>query len=226
MLLSVVIPTLNEQDHVVRCLESAQGLEAGWDGPVEVLVADGGSDDRTVELATIAGAAVLVTDPGRGVQLRTGVRASSGELVVMLHADTYLDPAAGTQLARAMGDAQIACGAFRQRIDAPGRWYRWLESGNAYRVTRWGLPYGDQAIFARREWLDEVGGLNDLPIMEDVELMDRLRKRTKPVLLDGPLHVSARRWQRSGVIPRTARNWAMLAAYRAGVSPERLTRWY
>lgn len=226
MLLSVVIPTLNEQDHVVRCIESAEALEAGWDGPVEVVVADGGSDDRTVELATIAGAAVLVTDPGRGGQLRTGIRASSGELVVMLHADTHLAPAAGEQLAHAMCDAHIACGGFRQQIDAPGRLYRWLESGNAYRVTKWGLPYGDQAIFARREWLDEVGGISDLPIMEDVELMDRLRKRTKPVLLVGPLHVSARRWQRGGVISRTAWNWALLAAYRAGISPGRLARWY
>lgn len=226
MLLSVVIPTLNEQDHIVRAIASAQALESGWDGPVEVVVADGGSGDRTVELATRADAAVLTTDPGRGRQLRRGIEASSGELVVMLHADTHLAPAAGAQLNRAMHDAAIACGAFRQQIDAPGRLYRWLERGNAHRVTRWGLPYGDQAIFARREWLDEVGGVRDLPLMEDVELMDRLRKRTKPVLLDGPLHVSARRWQQSGVVRRTAWNWAMLTAYRAGVSPERLARWY
>lgn len=226
MLLSVVIPTLNEQGLVVRCIESAKALEAGWDGPVEVLVADGGSEDRTVELATLADAAVLTTDPGRGGQLRAGIQASAGELVVMLHADTHLDPAAGGQLNHAMRDAEVACGAFRQKIDAPGRLYRWLEAGNAHRARNWGLPYGDQAIFARREWLDEVGGVRDLPIMEDVDLMDRLRKRTRPVLLDGPLHVSARRWQKRGVVRRTAGNWALLAAYRAGVAPERLARWY
>lgn len=226
MLLSVVIPTLNEETSIRRCLESAQGLEPGWDGPVEVLVADGGSDDRTVELATLAGAAVLTTDPGRGHQLRTGVAATHGELVLMLHADAWIDPAAGAQLNLAMHDAAIACGAFRQRIDAPGRLYRWLEAGNAYRARKWGLPYGDQAIFARREWLDEIGGINALPLMEDVDLMQRLRKRTRPVLLDGPVQVSARRWQQHGVIRRTARNWATLTAYRMGVSPERLARWY
>lgn len=144
----------------------------------------------------------------------------------MLHADTVPCPAMGVQLAEALADPAVGCGAFRQRIDASGLLYRWLEAGNAFRARRLRTPYGDQAIFVRSELLERVGGVPDLPLMEDVELMRRLREHTRPVLLDGPLTVSARRWRRRGVVRQTATNWALVLAYRCGVSPERLASWY
>lgn len=185
-------------------------------------MSDGQSADATREVATAAGATVVVGPAGRGGQLRAGVEASGGQAVLMLHADTRLASHAGGQLAEALADPAIACGAFRQRIDADGARFRWLEAGNAFRARRLGLPYGDQAIFVRRAVLDTIGGVPDLPLMEDVELMLRLRRITRPVLLDGPLHVSARRWLKSGVLRQTAQNWALLAAYLAGVPATRL----
>ena len=117
-------------------------------------------------------------------------------------------------------------GAFSQRIDAGGLAFRLLEWGNARRARWLGLPYGDQAIFVRREAFFAAGGFPDVPLMEDVLLMQRLRRRAWPLLLPGPVHVSARRWQRHGVVRQTIRNWALLAAFASGISPERLARYY
>ncbi|QDT69112.1 Glycosyl transferase family 2 [Planctomycetes bacterium MalM25] len=226
MKLSIVIPTLDEQGNLPRALGAVRGLTAAWGGTVETIVVDGGSQDGTVALAEEAGVRVLTSEPGRGRQLRAGCQAATGGAVLLLHADTVPCPAMGEQLAGALADPSIGCGAFRQRIDAPGVLYRWLEKGNAYRASRLRTPYGDQAIFVRSELLERVGGVPDLPLMEDVELMRRLRKHARPVLLDGPLTVSARRWRRRGVVRQTATNWALVLAYRCGVSPERLARWY
>lgn len=226
MRLSVVIPALNEAENVGRCIASALRLKEGWGGPVEVIVVDGGSDDATVSVAEAAGAQILSSAPGRGSQLRIGVEATDGEVVLMLHADTTLDTAAGSQLSDALADPQTGCGAFRQRIDGTGTRYRLLEWGNALRARRFGMPYGDQAIFVRRALLETVGGVPDVPLMEDVALMQRLRRKAWPVLLPGPLHVSARRWRKHGVVGQTVRNWFIVAAYTCGVSPTRLTRWY
>ncbi len=145
---------------------------------------------------------------------------------MFLHADTWLAPAGLVQIEAALADERVLCGAFQQQIDAEEPLYRWLERGNAWRALRRGLPYGDQGIFIRRSVFLEQGGFPELQLMEDVMFMRQLRRRTRPVLLRGPLHVSARRWQRHGVIRQTARNWLLLAAARLGVHPNRLARFY
>lgn len=226
MKLSIVIPTLEEEANLPATLAAVRELSPAWGGEIETLVVDAGSQDATARLAEEAGARVLQTTPGRGRQLRAGCEAATGEAVLLLHADTVPCPAMGGQLAEALCDPAVGCGAFRQQIDARGVLYRWLEAGNAFRARRMRTPYGDQAIFVRRDLLERVGGVPDLPLMEDVELMRRLRKHTRPVLLDGPLKVSARRWRRHGVIRQTATNWALVMAFRCGVSPARLARWY
>lgn len=208
------------------CLESARGLAESWRGEVEIIVADGGSHDQTSDRAREAGATVVSSVPGRGRQIHAGISRASGEVVLMLHADTRLAGEAGGQLKAALQDPRVACGAFRQRIDAAGMRFRWLEAGNAFRARRLGMPYGDQAIFARRALFDTIGGMPQIPLMEDVELLRRLRRHGWPVLLPGPLTVSARRWDKNGVFWQTAKNWALVLAYRVGVSPERLARWY
>ncbi|TWT98056.1 Glucosyl-3-phosphoglycerate synthase [Botrimarina colliarenosi] len=227
MKLSVAIPALNEEADIDACVASALGLGAGWGGPVEVVVADGGSRDATPQRAREAGATVVPCQRGRGRQLRAAIGASAGDVVLMLHADATLPPHAGRQLADALADPAVGCGAFRQHIDAGGRLYRWLEAGNAFRASHLGTPYGDQAIFVRRDLLEAIGGVPDQPLMEDVELMWRLRRHgVRPVLLDGPVEVSPRRWRRHGVVRQTARNWGLLTAYALGVSAERIASWY
>lgn len=226
MKLSIVVPTLNEAANIESCVASAFALQTGWGDATEVVVADGGSVDGCPELAERAGASVVASEPGRGRQLRLGVEAATGDLMLMLHADATLAPEAGRQLADAVHTGGARCGAFRQLIEAEGALFRCLESANAFRARRLGVPYGDQAIFVGRELLDAVGGVPDEPIMEDVVLMRRVRRHAWPILLPGPLRVSPRRWRERGVVRQTLRNWSLLTAYRLGVSPRRLARFY
>jgi rSAM/selenodomain-associated transferase 2 len=221
MRVSVIIPTLNEAAIVTESVAHALAL-----GPYEVIIADGGSDDGTARLAQAAGATVVTAPRGRAIQQNAGARRAQGDVFLFLHADTHLAADGLAQIERALAEPRVGCGAFRQAIEADGRLYRWLERANACRAAQRGLPYGDQGIFVRRELFDAVGGFPELKLMEDVFLMRRLRRRTRPVLLPGPLYVSPRRWQRRGVIRQTVVNWSLLAAARLGVHPDRLARFY
>jgi rSAM/selenodomain-associated transferase 2 len=218
---SIIIPALNEAANITSAVGRAWATR-----PLEVIVADGGSNDGTPELAERAGALVILSPCGRGVQQNRGAAAAKGDVLLFLHADTWLVDNGLEQIAAASSNPGVLCGAFRQRIEASGRLYRWLERGNALRAAWRGLPFGDQGIFVRREVFHEVAGFPEVGLMEDVLLMKQLRRRGRPVLLPGPLYVSARRWQQYGVIRQTARNWLLLTAARLGVPPDRLAAFY
>lgn len=218
---SIIIPILNESTH------AAGAVRRAWEtGPHEVIVVDGGSGDDTAQLAREAGACVLASPPGRAIQQNHAARIATGDVLLFLHADTWLPPDGLRQIEQALTDDAVGCGAFCQHIEADGMAYRLLERGNAWRVRYRGMAYGDQGIFVRRALFEDLGGFPEVRLMEDVLLMKRLRRRAWPVLLPGPLCVSARRWQRHGVARQTARNWLLLAAARCGVPPDRLARFY
>jgi rSAM/selenodomain-associated transferase 2 len=221
MRISVVIPTVNEEALIERAVASS--WEAGAD---EVLVVDGDSSDQTTERARLHGAQVISGPLGRAVQQNLGAQQASGDVLLFLHADNWLDASVGGQLRKCLSDKSILGGAFRQQIDAQGRLYRWLEHGNAARVRWRGMAYGDQAIFMRREWFEQLGGFPEVKLMEDLLLMRAFRKRSRPVLLPGPVHVHPRRWQQRGVVRQTLRNWALLGAQALGVPPDRLVKFY
>jgi len=221
MRISVIIPSLNEVGYVARAVASAWRA-----GAKEVLVADGGSHDATQRLAAAAGAIVVNSPPGRAIQQNAAARLATGDVLLFLHADNWLAPEAGDQVRAALAGSGRVHGAFRQRIEAEDCIYRWLERGNAERVRWRGLPYGDQAIFIRRAAFEAAGGWPAVPLMEDVILMQTLRRQAWPLLLPGPVHVSPRRWQRHGILRQTLRNWSLLLAFNLGVSPERLAAQY
>jgi rSAM/selenodomain-associated transferase 2 len=219
---SVVIPVLNE-----AALLGSTIARTWRAGATEILVVDGGSLDGTPAIARAAGARVLVSErPGRGMQQRLGAIEARGEALLFLHADTWLEEHGIEQIRRVFRSSQVHYGAFRQRITARGIAYRALEIGNAARVRGMRVAYGDQGIFVRRATLERIGGYPDLPLMEDVEVSRRLRCHGRPALLPGPLHVSARRWQRVGAVRQTLRNWRLLLRYRLGASPADLARAY
>jgi rSAM/selenodomain-associated transferase 2 len=222
MRFSVIIPTLNEAANIVRAVTSAQ--ESGAD---EVIVADGGSRDETCPLAELSGARVVSTPRGRAVQQNAGARKATGDVLLFLHADNWLGKEAISQIRSVVNRRKMKlCGAFQQKIEAALFIYRLLERGNAERVRWLGLPYGDQAIFVTRDLFDQVGGFPEEPFLEDVLLMQRLRRLSWPLLLPGPVYVSPRRWEQRGVIRQTLRNWAILAAFSLGASPQKLATWY
>lgn len=221
--ISVVIPTLNEAVSVALAVRSAREAGAG-----QVVVSDGGSTDGTLEHASAAGASVVVRSiRGRGIQQNSGSTFARGEYILFLHADSRLSPQALVQICQAHGsDPSLLWGAFRQRIEDDRAIYRSLEWGNSLRARWRGMAFGDQAMFVRRQEFKRAGGFSEVPLMEDVELSQKLRKQRWPVLLEGPVFVSARRWQSRGVVRQTLLNQGLQLAHALGVAPERIARWY
>jgi rSAM/selenodomain-associated transferase 2 len=217
--ITVVIPAINEAAVIAMAVGSALRAGAG-----QVIVADGGSTDGTRDLASRAGAGRIVLSlPGRGIQLNAGARDAAGEVLLFLHADNELGEHCLQQICDHPG---AVWGAFRQRIASPRVIYRAIEWGNTCRVRWRRVPFGDQAIFVRRSLFEQQGRFAEIPLMEDVEFALRLRRVSQPLLLDGPVTVSARRWERRGPLRQTLRNWSIQCAYAWGARPDQLQRWY
>jgi len=215
--LSVVIPALDEEARLPAAIRSVRG-------DAEVIVVDGGSRDATRAVAIAEGARVLDAPRGRGRQLDRGAREATGDWIVFLHADTRLEEGWADALARLPADA--IGGAFRFAIDGARPTYRLLEAAVQWRVRFLSLPYGDQALFVRRDTYSRVGGMPHLPLMEDVAFVARLRRAGRLAYPRPRAFTSARRWERHGILGTTLRNWRVMALYAAGRSPERLVRLY
>jgi rSAM/selenodomain-associated transferase 2 len=213
--LSVVIPTLNAAEHLSQCLASIDGVD-------EVIVADGGSSDGSVRIAEAAGARIASAPRGRGIQLRRGSKAASGEWLLFLHADTRLSRGWRDAVESHVDREPQAPACFRFRLDDEAWQARLIERGVALR-TRLGLPYGDQGLLVSRELYESVGGYRPLPLMEDVDLVRRLG-RVRPLAADAV--TSAERWRQDGWFRRSARNLLCLGLYGAGMSAERIARLY
>lgn len=219
--LSVIIPTLNEAESIQRAIETSLALS-----PLEVIVADGGSTDDTVAIAQQLECEVIECPRGRASQQNAGAAAASGDVLLFLHADSWLAPEGRLQIERTLASTQIPGGAFFHRIDTDGLLFRLVEAGDALRVCSTRIAYGDQGIFLRREVFEALGGFPDVRLMEDVRLMKSLRDYGRLAFLPGPLHVSARRWQKHGAIRQTLRNWCLLTAEHLGVHPDHLADLY
>lgn len=217
--ITVVIPTLNEEQVIAKSVASAVAA-----GATAIVVSDGGSRDATREVAMDAGASrVIQSAPGRGVQLNAGAQLAETEFILFLHADNELSDNALQQICE---NEKAAWGAFRQRIDSRRLVYRLLEWGNQWRVQWRAVPFGDQGIFVRRTLFEQINGFAGIPLMEDVELSQRLRRIEKPLLLQGPLTISARRWEKHGVLRQTVKNWSIQYSYARGVSATDLAQKY
>ena len=216
---SVIIPTLNERAALPATLDR---LREQYDPPPhEVIVADGGSTDSTPDL-TSAFARVVRAPRGRAAQMNAGASAASGEVFLFLHADTLLSRQALAEVIRVMQDSSVAGGAFRLRIEDDRFSFRVLEAGVNLRSRLLRLPYGDQGIFIRRSAFNMLNGYRSLPIMEDVDLVLRLRKRGRLVVLNNAATTSPRRWRRNGLVRTTLANWVALAMFAAGVDTQRI----
>lgn len=222
MKISVIVPTFNEQLNVEAAIRSAQDAGAN-----EIIVVDGGSNDRTLAIALQQGVITLESAPGRAVQQNAAARESSGDVLVFLHADCRLSRNSITAI-RTLFDRQPECvgGCFRQMIDDQRFRYRVIEFGNYLRVRILKWIYGDQALFVRRDVFEALSGFPELKFLEDLYFVKRLKLEGTLVVLDEPLSVSARRWQKVGLIRQTARNWAIIVAAHLGASPDWLAKFY
>jgi rSAM/selenodomain-associated transferase 2 len=223
-LVTIVIPVLNDTAALTSLLPALP-----VDPSVQVVVVDGGNGhDAAWDALRERHPAVewIRSPPGRAVQMNAGATRAQGRWLVFLHADTRLGAGWLDLLRHLDGDRSIAGGSFRFSLDSPARWARWIERGVRLRVRLFDLAYGDQALFARREVFEELGGYTELPLMEDVDFIRRLRRRGRLEHADVPALTSARRWERDGWVIRTVENAALILLFLAGWSPARLARRY
>ncbi|MDH4227210.1 MAG: TIGR04283 family arsenosugar biosynthesis glycosyltransferase [Deltaproteobacteria bacterium] len=201
---SVVIPALDEEANIERAVRSADGAE--------VIVADAGSSDGTVKKAKALGAKVISAKKGRGAQMDEGAKVATGDVLIFLHADARLPGGWAKDVSSAI-ERGFQAGMFSLGIDAKGFSYRLIEFGANLRARALKIAYGDQALFVTRQAFTDAGGFNGLPIMEDLELIKRLKKAKTLCILKEAVTVSPRRWQRDGVLKRTLRNWGLFIDY-------------
>jgi rSAM/selenodomain-associated transferase 2/rSAM/selenodomain-associated transferase 1 len=219
--ISVVIPALNEASQIAATLSPLVRTP-----DVEIIVVDGGSTDATVAVARADGVRVLESRPPRSIQMNAGAAAADGGILLFLHADTRLPAGFDEQVRQTLARPRVAAGAFRLRINAHGNRLRVIERAANWR-SRWlQMPYGDQALFMRMDLFWELGAFPPIPIMEDFELVRRLKRRGRMALASGCAETSARRWLRLGAVKTWLINQCVIAAYYAGVSPQRLAVWY
>ena len=222
-MISVIIPTLNEETNLPRLLTDLQPEETAH----EIIVVDGGSRDDTERVAREHGVKVILTAPGRGLQLRRGAEPATGDVLLFLHADCRF-PGGGLARIEAVLSAspRVVGGNFRLVFDGSDGFSRWLTGFYAWFRGR-GLYYGDSGVFVRREVYDAIGGVRPIALMEDFDFTRRLERFGPTCCIDDPpLITSSRRFEGRHPI-RIFWGWFKIhALYYLSVPPERLARIY
>jgi len=222
---SIIIPVLNEEARIAEAIDHIRSLTDGK--AAEIIVVDGDPAGGTLRAIPDGACRKLLSEPGRGRQLNRGAGAASGEILLFLHADTKLPPDALIRIGETLQDETLAGGAFDLAIDSPRRAFRPIERIASIRTRLTRIPYGDQAIFLRRSWFRSLGGYREIPIMEDVDLMRRLKRSGGRIaILPERVVTSARRWEQEGILTTTLRNWTLVTLFLLGVDAGRLARWY
>jgi rSAM/selenodomain-associated transferase 2 len=223
--ISVIIPALFEQETINRTIASLYGH--GFAGALEIIVVDG--DPHASTLSSIEDTRVkkVLSEKGRASQMNKGASMAHGSILLFLHADTEIPGSGLEQICSLMSKGRYVAGAFELGIRAEGLRFRVIEKMASLRSRLTRVPYGDQALFIEKGRFLSLGGFAVLPLMEDVELMRRVKKSGgKICVIASKVSTSPRRWETEGTIYCTLRNWLLVLLYLCGVSPERLARFY
>jgi rSAM/selenodomain-associated transferase 2 len=218
--ISVIIPILNEAKILGKTLSQLQPEL----GPHELIIVDGGSSDNSVCIAKGYGE-VLTSARGRAKQLNVGAAAATGDILLFLHADVWLEPGALSAVDAALSAGYIG-GGFRQKIDGKCFLYRLIEIAGNIRGKYLKVFYGDSGIFLARATFEKIGGFPEVPILEEMEFSKNLCELGKTTLVIPHIHISARRWETKGIVRTTVNNWLITLLYFLKFSPERLAKLY
>lgn len=221
-IISIIVPVLNEAAIIGQTLKKLQGIP-----DVEIIMVDGGSKDDTVAIAKNMGVKVItVAGRGRAAQMNAGVDIAQGNLLLFLHGDTQLPPDFVDLVTETLGQSEVIAGAFELAIEGKDRSLRWIEMLVKMRSHLFLLPYGDQGIFINKQVFTDLGGFSDLPIMEDFEFIQRLKRQGKIAIAPAAVTTSGRRWQKLGIWKTTLINQLIIAGYYLGISPTKLRNFY
>ena len=221
MKVSIIVPTLNEELVLEKTLTQFQQLS-----PHELIVSDGGSDDDTRNIAGRFSHRVITGSAGRALQMNVGADEATGDILLFLHADSRIEPESYRKMLQCMQNPKWIGGAFTLCIES-GKWSLKLIALLAnIRSKYFGLAYGDQGFFVRKEVFKDMNGFSPLPICEDLDFYHRLRKKGPVILLKEKAHTSPRRWIKEGILFTTARNTLIAVLFGLGFPPHILTKWH
>jgi rSAM/selenodomain-associated transferase 2 len=225
MKISVIIPVLHEREKINEILDSIKSIAA--DVPYEMIVVDGDASGDTIAHISDSSVITLTTPRGRALQMNAGAAKACGDILLFLHADTLLPQKAFPKIITALSNSSFIGGAFDLKIQN----HRWIFRiiGRAaswkHRLTR--VPYGDQAIFMLRRYFENIGGYAGIPLMEDVELMRRVKRQGgRIIVLPDAVTTSSRKWETDGVFYTIMRNWIIQVLYLFGMPARRLIKYY
>jgi rSAM/selenodomain-associated transferase 2 len=222
---SVIIPVLHESHRINHLIDHLDGLEADKDR--EIIVVDGSPEQDTLEAIRSRQVIKIISEKSRAQQMNAGATIAKGEILIFLHVDTELPDGAFTKISSVMKQDAYVGGAFELGIKSDKFVYRVLEYWVSIRCRFTRIPYGDQAIFIRRNYFKKIGGYSNIPLMEDVELMRRIRVAgDKIYIIPDRVVTSPRRWEQEGFMYVNLRNTAQLTLYYLGFSPKKFARSY
>lgn len=222
VMISIIIPVLNEAAIIKQTIEKLQQHSES-----EIIVVDGGSQDQTITIAQQTTAKVFtVTGTNRAGQMNAGADMAQGELLLFLHADTQLPLHFEKLIISTLKQPKVVAGAFELAIDGTDKSLRWVEILVKLRSHLLSLPYGDQGIFISKQAFFMSGGFATIPIMEDFEFIQRIKKQGRIAIAPGLVTTSGRRWQKLGVWQTTLVNQLIIAGYYLGIPPAKLGDFY
>jgi rSAM/selenodomain-associated transferase 2 len=223
--ISIIIPVFNEPYIINKTIEHLNRLRILY--RIEIIVVDGHLFQTTLRAIKDKHIKKIRSPRGRGIQMNSGAKVASGEILLFLHADTYLADNALELIIKTIQDQKAIAGAFDLGIHSHKGIFRLIEKMVYIRSRLTQLPYGDQGIFIRRNFFKNLGGYNNMPLMEDVDLMRRVKKAGgKIVIVKQKVLTSPRRWEKEGVILCTLRNWTLILLFFMGVPAEKLSKFY
>ena len=218
--ISIIIPVLNEAKILEETLSQLQSEL----GSHELIIVDGGSTDDSVHIAEKYGK-VLRSARGRAKQVNAGAAVATGDIFIFLHADIWLEKGALAAVETALSSGYIG-GGFRQKIDGESILYRVVEIAGDIRGKYLKVFYGDSGIFLSRVSFEKIGGFPEIPILEEIEFSKSLRRLGKTTLVTPHIHISARRWEKKGIVRTTVNNWLITLLYFLKFSSVQLAKLY
>ena len=222
---SIIIPVLNEPLIINQTVEHVYSLGSGFE--VEVIVVDGDPGGKTIREIRNGDVIKSLSPKGRGRQMNKGASLAHGDILLFLHTDTELPEDAFTVISSTMDKARCVAGSFDLGIKSEKPIFRLIERIVYVRTRITRIPYGDQAVFIRRDVFESMKGFREIPLMEDVDLMKRIKKSGSGIcIIPQKVKTSPRRWEREGVIYCTLRNRVLISLYHLGVDPEKLVKFY